>query len=123
MVVSHIRGVAMDEKILELILDSFPFPIVFVDTTHTIRFLNKRAEYHYYKERGYGDLMGKSIFDCHKEKSKEEILTLFEKLRNHGQEVSLRVNVRNERIFVVPVRDEDGKLIGYFERFEQNLQK
>ena len=113
----------MDDKTLELILDSFPFPIVFVDVNHEIRFLNKRAKYHYYEERGYKDLVGKSLFECHTEKSKQEILKIVEKLRNHGQEVFLTVNARNERVYVTPVRDESGELIGYFERFEGNFQK
>lgn len=114
----------MDEKTLKLILDSFPFPIVFVDINHIIQFLNKKAEYHYYKERGYDDLIGKSIFDCHNEKSKETILKMVEKFKNHGREVFLTVTAaRNERIYVTPVRDKTGTLIGYFERFEGNFQK
>jgi DUF438 domain-containing protein len=113
----------VNEKTLKLILDSFPFPIVFVDINHDIRFLNKRAQYHYYKERGYDDLIGKNIFECHNEKSKQEILKIVERLKNHGQEVFLKVTGRNERIYVTPVRDETVKLIVYFERFENNFQK
>jgi DUF438 domain-containing protein len=108
----------MDEKTSKLIIDSFPFPIVFVDVNHTIRFLNKRAEYHYYSERGYSNLVGKSIFDCHNEKSKEQILEIVEKLKNHGREALLKITPLNQKIFVTPVRDETGNLIGYFERFE-----
>ena len=112
----------MEAKLLELILDAIPYPILFVNTDHVIRFLNKRAKYHYYQERGYRDLIGKSLFDCHTELSKEKILPIIEKLKNHGQEVFLTVNVRNERIYVTPVRDEQGELVGYFERFELNRQ-
>jgi hypothetical protein len=46
-----------------------------------------------------------------------------DKFRNHQQEVFLGVNVRNERSYIVPVRDDNGGLIGYYERFEKNLQK
>ncbi len=114
----------MDQiQIMKAILDSIPYPIVFVDLSHTIRFLNKRAEYHYYKERGYADLVGKSIFDCHSEKSSEHIKKIVEKFEKNGNEVFLTVNVRNERAYVVPVRDDFGKLLGYYERFEMNLQK
>ncbi len=113
----------MDERTLRFILDALPFPIVFVDTTHTIRLMNKRARYHYYEERGYKDLIGKSIFDCHKESSKQRILDIVDKLKNHGREVFLAVTGKNERLYVTPVRDENGELIGYFERFEGNYQK
>ena len=50
----------MDEKtILKGILDSYPYPIVFVDNDYIIRYLNRYAKYHYYQERGYRDLIGK----------------------------------------------------------------
>ena len=113
----------MDETTLRLILDALPFPIVFVDTTHTIRLMNKRARFHYYEERGYRDLIGKSIFNCHNETSKERILKIVETLKNHGREVFLTVSGKNERLYVTPVRDDAGELIGYFERFEGNYQK
>ncbi len=113
----------MDEATLRCILDALPFPIVFVDTGHTIRLMNKRARFHYYEERGYRDLIGKSVFECHNEKSKERILAIVEKLKNHGREMLLMVTDKNERLYVTPVRNPEGDLIGYFERFEGNYQK
>jgi PAS domain S-box-containing protein len=112
----------MEEKTYQLILDAIPYPILFVDTSHTIQYLNKKAKYHYYQERGYRELVGKSLFDCHTEMSEEKITAIVEKLKNHGQEIFLTVNVRNERVYVTPVRDEQGELVGYFERFELNRQ-
>jgi DUF438 domain-containing protein len=113
----------MDKNTLRLILDALPFPVVFVDADNTIRFLNRRAKFHYYEERGYRDLIGISIFACHNEKSKERIISIIEKLKNHGREMFLTVNEKNERIYVTPVRDDEGEFIGYFERFEGNYQK
>ena len=111
------------EEMFEAILDSIPYRIVFVDTYHIIRFLNKEARHHYYDVRGYGELVGKSIFECHSEKSREMLIAAVEKLRNHGNEIYLGVSVYNERKYINPVRNEKGELIGYFERFERNLQK
>ena len=111
------------EEMVEAILDSIPYRIVFVDTDHIIRFLNKEARHHYYDVRGYGELVGKSIFECHSEKSREMLIAAVEKLRNHGNEIYLGVSVYNERKYINPVRNETGELIGYFERFERNLQK
>lgn len=113
----------METNTLKSILDSLPFPIVFADMDHIIRFLNKRAEFHYYNERGYKDLIGKSLFDCHNDKSKDAIIKIVEKLRDHGREVLLRVSDRNERMYVTPVRNDEGEMIGYYERFEPNFQK
>jgi len=112
------------DQMLSYILDSYPYPVVFVDCDHIIKYMNKRAEYHYYQERGYRDLIGKSIFDCHQNpKSEEMIKAVVAKLRNHANEIFLKVSDSNQRIYIVPVRDENGDLIGYFERFEMNLQK
>ena len=56
----------MNEKeIMEGILNSYPYPIVFVDGEYVIRYMNRYARYHYYEERGYSDLIGRSLFDCH----------------------------------------------------------
>lgn len=111
------------EEMFEAILDSIPYRIVFVDTDHIIQYLNKEARHHYYDVRGYDELVGKSIFECHSEKSKEMLIAAVEKLRNHGNEIYLGVSVYNERKYINPVRNEKGELIGYFERFERNLQK
>lgn len=111
------------EKMLTYILDAYPYPIVFVDCDHIIRFMNKQAEYHYYEERGYRNLVGQSIFACHNAQSEEKIRAAIEKLSNHSNEIFLGVHVKNHRIYINPVRNEQGELIGYFERFELNLQK
>ena len=79
----------MDKNIImKSILDSYPYPIVFVDKEYIIRFLNRYAEYHYYKERGYEDLIGKSLLDCHDtEQGKEKIRQAFTSLQNNGKEI------------------------------------
>ena len=100
-----------------------PYPVLFVDCQHIIRYMNNNAKHHYYTERGYKDLIGKCLFECHKESSKEIIIAAFEKIKNHGNEIFIGVNVKNQRIYINPVRDENGELVGYFERFELNLQK
>jgi PAS domain S-box-containing protein len=111
------------EKMLAYILDSYQYPILFVDSGHIIRYMNKMAEYHYYSERGYSNLLGKSIFECHNSHSEEKIREAIEKLKNHGNEIFLGVSAKNQRIYINPVRNENGEFMGYFERFELNLLK
>lgn len=115
----------MDElTMLRAIVNSYSTPIVFVDDQYIIRYMNRYAKYHYYEERGYGDLIGKSLFDCHnEEKSRQHIMAAFEGMKKDGKERFVGVNLRNQRIYMQPVRGEDGKLIGFFERFEINVQK
>ena len=99
----------MDElEMLKCILDSIPYPILFVDTNHIIRYLNKTAFYHYYEMRGYKNLIGKSLFECHNESSKEKIINAVEKLKNHVNEILIGVGVNNQRIYINPVRNKKG---------------
>ena len=51
-------------ELLRAILDSYPYAIVYVDSDFIIRYMNRYARYHYCVERGYGDLIDKSLFDC-----------------------------------------------------------
>ena len=44
-------------------------------------------------------------------------------MKSDGKEVFIGVNARNQRYYMQGVRDEEGNLIGFFERFELNLQK
>lgn len=110
-------------ELLESILNAYPYPIVFVGNDYKIRFMNRNAEYHYYQERGYSDLIGASIFECHNnEKSVERIKTAYEGIKRNGKEVFIGVSTRNLRIYIQGVRNSKGEWIGFFERFELNQQ-
>jgi PAS domain S-box-containing protein len=108
----------MDARIYESILDSINHPIVFVDNDHIIRYLNKPAKIRYYEKRGYSNLIGRSLFDCHSPASRDQIKRIHERLLSGEDEIFLKINKDQEKITVVGVRDSDGRLIGYFERFE-----
>lgn len=113
-------------KVQELpaaLLDSMPYPFVFADLEHVIRYMNKAAIRHYSEERGFKDLLGKSLFDCHNRESRRKILEAVEHFKSGGGELFLKVNARNERVFVAPVRDAKGELVGYFERFEADEKR
>ena len=106
---------------LLLLLDSIDEEIVLVDTNHKIVFMNRRA-LEEYKDRGGKSLIGKSIFGCHNENSKKTILKVYERLKTGENEVELE-STPSVRTFVRSVRDRNGNLIGYFERFEKNNTK
>lgn len=111
-------------EIMSSILNAYPYPIVFVDNGYIIRYMNRYAKYHYYEERGYHDLIGKSIFDCHNtEHAVKRIKAAYEGIQQNGKEVFIGVNTRNQRIYMQGVRNDQGEWIGFFERFELNLVK
>ena len=80
---------------------------------------------HYYQERGYRGLdLEKAYLTATTGKpSKERIKAAYEKMKSDGKEVFIGVNTRNLRYYMQGVRDEEGNLIGFFERFELNQQK
>jgi len=104
----------MDGRMLNLILDSWNKPIVFVDADHMIRYMNKTAKRHYSK---WGNVIGKSIYDCHNQSSKEIMVSAFNDLRGGEREV-LIVDSKKHRVYMRGVKDEEGRLIGYCERYD-----
>ena len=110
-------------EIFESILDSYPYPVVYVDNDFIIRFMNKNARYHYYDERGYQNLIGQSLFHCHRtEKAVERIKSAYEGIKQNGKEVFIGISTRNQRMYMQGVRSKSGEWIGFIERFELNQQ-
>ena len=107
-------------EMLKGILNSYPYFIVFVDNDYIIRFMNKTAQDHYDKKNK--NLLGKSLFDCHNEKSIEKIKKSYEQIKSTGKDVFIFVNSKNQRVYMQGVKNEKGEWIGFIERFELNLQ-
>lgn len=107
-----------DLSLCQAILDSIHHRIVFVDNDHIIRYLNRKAREWFYEKRGYADLIGKSIFACHKPASRERLQELYHRLQQGEEEVFVKITAQKEKASMVAVRDTQGRLLGYFERFE-----
>jgi DUF438 domain-containing protein len=106
-------------ELLNLILDSWNESVVFVDTNHIIRYMNTPAKKHYAK---WGEVLGKSIFDCHNPGSCKIIRDCFARLQNGEAEILFADNEKH-RVYMRGVRDTKGKLIGYYERYEPPVIK
>ncbi len=99
---------------LSTLLDSLKDPFLFADTDHVILYMNKAAVAHY-KEGSA--LLGRSLFDCHNPESQRrmvEILSAFQA----GEEERLITDNEKHRIYMRAVRGADGRLLGYYERYE-----
>ncbi len=105
-----------DVALMAAMLDSLNYPYVFVDTDHIIRYMNKVAIEHYGRRWGY-DLIGKSLLDCHNDRSRQTILEVTDALRR-GEEERLITDNAKHRVYMRAVRDPDGNLLGYCERYE-----
>jgi transcriptional regulator with PAS, ATPase and Fis domain len=110
----------MNQEFFKHIVDGYNNPIVFVDTQHVIRYMNKAALKRYEKRGGAG-LIGTSVFDCHREESNKKILDVLELLRDGEDEKQVTVSKDNFNIYMCVVRDGEGQVVGYYERFEKIL--
>ena len=96
------------------LLDSMKHPVVFVDTGHVIRYMNKAAIAHY--DDGSA-LVGRSVLDCHNSDSRRQIVEILAAM-HQGEDERLITDNEKERIFMRCVRDADGNVLGYYERYE-----
>jgi len=104
-------------KTIKYLVDQYKYPVVIVDLTHKILYLNNSAKLRYEK-RGKAELLNKSIFDCHSLHSQELIKNNVMKMESGINEIYLTTNDENQKVYMVAIRDENNILIGYYERFE-----
>lgn len=106
-------------NVFEDLLDSLTIPILFADTDHVVRYLNRAAR-QYYPEGAH--LLGRSLLDCHNRVSRRSIETIVQRMHD-GLEEELISDTEKKRIYMRAVRDVKGRLIGYYERFEPPRDK
>jgi len=104
----------IDATLMAAILGSLKNPMTFVDTEHTIRYMNKAAIAHY--DEGLA-LIGTSVLDCHNQHSQKIIVEILAAMRD-GEEERLIDDDEKRRIYMRAVRDGEGQLLGYYERYE-----
>ena len=105
----------MTNEVLLSILDAYAYEIVFVDRQHIVRYMNKTAKDRY----GNRVIIGNSLFNCHNEKSRAKIEQFLKRADEGEDEMFELLNGKTgEREFFVPVRNNEGVVIGYFERHE-----
>lgn len=108
------------EKFLKSIIDQDRASVVICDLEHVIIYMNPAAIQNYEK-RGGADLVGKSLLNCHNEKSNEminKIVNWFAEDENHNMIYTFFNEKQNKDVYMVALRDENKKLIGYYEKHE-----
>lgn len=110
------------------IIDADEKAVVICDAANTIIYMNPAAVRQYAK-RGGAALVGQSIFDCHNERSREIIKANVAKMKSDKSinkifEFHKTRDGCNDDVYCAAIRDENGELIGYYEKFEdKNLYK
>ena len=99
----------IDKSVLAAILDAYPYEVVFVDRTHTVRYCNRAAQRRYEGRVR----VGASLFVCHNEGTRPKIEEFLRRADAGEEEMFETYNTQTgEREFFVPVRDESGAVIG-----------
>ena len=101
-------------SLMAAILDSLKDPILFADTEHVTRYMNKAAIAHY--DEGES-LIGRSLLDCHNERSQQMMIEILAEMHEGLEERKITDNEKY-RIFMRAVRGTGGQVLGYYERYE-----
>lgn len=94
--------------------------VVVCDSEHTVIYMNPSACERYAKYGGTA-LVGNSILNCHPSKANEMIIKVvdwFKEDKSHNRIYTYHSNKENKDVYMVALRDEQGELIGYYEKHE-----
>ena len=95
-------------------------PVVICDIHHKILYMNPVACARYQRFGGER-LIGQSLQDCHDPQSNariQQVLAWFAADRAHNQVHTFYNANENKDVYMVALRDQQGKLIGYYEKHE-----
>lgn len=102
------------------IIDEDKCPVVICDLNHQILYMNLTACVRYSK-RGGAALVGQSLMNCHSPKSNEMIQKIIEwfQMSKENNRIYISYNEKENRdVYMIALRDEQGELIGYYEKHE-----
>ena len=107
-------------QIFRSVLEQDRCAVVLCDLEHTIIYMNPAAGERYAKYGGMA-LLGKSLLDCHPPKANEmieKVVVWFKESQEHNLIYTHYNGKENKDVYMVALRDGDGKLIGYYEKHE-----
>jgi PAS domain-containing protein len=105
----------VDAMFLAAILDSLKDPVLVADTEHVTRYMNKAAIAYY--EEGES-LIGRSLLACHNPQSQQMMVDILAAMQHDELDEQLITDNEKHRIYMRVVRDGQGQVLGYYERYE-----
>lgn len=102
------------------IIDEDRCAVVICNTEHIIIYMNPTACERYSK-RGGAALIGKNLLDCHNEHSCEmikKVLAWFGEDKSNNRIHTFYNEKEIKDVYMIALRDENGGLIGYYEKHE-----
>ena len=106
----------MLKSLFKSIIDQDTASVVICDMASDIAYMNPAAIENYHR-----DLTGMNLRDCHNAESNKKIdmvLSWFKKSKDNNIVYTFYNEKKNKDVYMVALRDEDGSLIGYYEKHE-----
>ncbi len=103
-------------KFFKSIIDMDTAPVVICDLEHTVVYMNPASIARYHT-----DLTGKSLKSCHNADSSakiDRVVAWFLESKENNIVFTFHNLKENKDVYMVALRDENGKLIGYYEKHE-----
>jgi transcriptional regulator with PAS, ATPase and Fis domain len=102
------------------IIDQDRCAVVICNLEHEIIYLNAAAATAYRKWGG-NQLLGKNLLNCHNADSQEmikKVVSWFAESKDNNLVYTVHQEKQNKDVYMVALRNEDGELIGYYEKHE-----
>ncbi len=114
----------MLEQMMKSLIDQDRAAVVMCDLEHKICYMNPAAKLNY--AAWGGDLTGKCLLDCHNADSRrkiDEVIAWFQEDNSHNMIHTFYNEKQAKDGYMVALRDEDGRLIGYYEKHEYRTRE
>ena len=108
-------------KLFKSVLEQDKAPVVICDLEHTIVYMNPVAIERYHKA-----FTGLNLKKCHNKKSNElidKVVEWFQKSHENNIVYTYNNEKENKDVYMVALRDDDGALIGYYEKHEYRTKE
>lgn len=102
------------------VLEQDKSAVVICNLDHEIIYMNKSAIRNY-SNRGGAGLLGKSLLNCHNAESNKlikKVVDWFAQSKSNNIIYTYHNEKENKDVYMVALRDENEKLIGYYEKHE-----
>lgn len=110
----------INSQYFKSIIDQDKTAVVICNLAHEIIYMNPAAISQNRADGGEA-LLGKSLLDCHTPKTREmieKVVAWFKADRSHNHIYTFHNAKYNRDVYMIALRDEDGTLIGYYEKHE-----
>lgn len=108
------------EQLFKSVIEQDRASVVICDVNHKIIYMNKAAV-KIYGKKGGEKLIGQSLLNCHNPHSNEmikKIVLWFAEDERNNMIYTYHNEKENKDVYMVALRDDNNKLIGYYEKHE-----